>query len=789
MKISEQWLREWANPAISSEQLMADITMAGLEVDGREAVAEAFSGVVVAEITSIAAHPDAEKLRVCQVFDGENTSQVVCGAANAREGLKAPFARVAAVLPGDFKIKKAKLRGVESFGMLCGASELGLEDKLDGLMELPSDAPVGTDFRDYLGLDDYLIEVDLTPNRGDCLSTLGLAREVSVLHEVALNTPAIEAVAAQTDTVFPISISATDDCPVYVGRVIEGIDISQPSPMWMQERLRRGGIRSIDAVVDVTNYVMLELGQPMHAFDKAQLTDGIEVRKAVAGEKLVLLDGEEITLTTDNLVIADQEKALALAGIMGCEGSGVSENTQDIVLESAFFAPLQLAGRARKHGLHTDSSHRFERGVDWQGQVRAIERATALLMDMVGGKPGPVKIVETASKPAQNTVHLSQKRLQQVLGLALDTDLVSGIFQRLGFVVTVQDAGWDCLVPSWRFDISIESDLIEEVARIYGYNRLPTRKLTVPVDFVPRHEGKRSIQQVRHQLVAAGYQEAITYSFIEPSLHQLFSQQKPIAVQNPISADMSVMRTSLLPGLAAAMVRNRKRQQARVRLFESGLRFVQTEQGIEQTAMLAGLVCGPRFSEAWAHDEKEVDFYDIKGDVENLLAICGHSNIRFSVATEKALHPGQSALIHDAQGQQIGVVGALHPELIKSLGIVGAAYVFELSLDRLLQGNVPTFEALSKFPQIRRDLALLVDTKISAQDIMQLIQREAGELLQDSFIFDLYQGKGIAEDKKSLALALIFQHAERSLQDDEVQGIVDGLLDTLVTQLGATLRI
>lgn len=789
MKISEQWLREWANTAITGEALIADITMAGLEVDGREAVAPAFSGVVVAEITSIAAHPDAEKLRVCQVFDGENTRQVVCGAANAREGLKAPFARVGAVLPGDFAIKKAKLRGVESLGMLCGASELGLEDKLDGLMELPNDAPVGKDFRDYLGLDDHLIEVDLTPNRGDCLSTLGLAREVSVLHEVTLNIPEIKAVAAQTNQIMPVSITATDDCPVYVGRVIEGIDINRPTPMWMQERLRRGGIRSIDAVVDVTNYVMLELGQPMHAFDKAQLKDSIEVRKASEGEKLVLLDGEEITLSADNLVIADKEKALALAGIMGCEGSGVNEDTKDIVLESAFFAPLQLAGRARKQGLHTDSSHRFERGVDWQGQVRAIERATALLLDIVGGTPGPVNVVETASKPTQNTVHLSQKRLQQVLGLALDTDLVSGIFQRLGFGVTTQENGWDCLVPSWRFDIAIEADLIEEVARIYGYNRLPTRKLTVPVDFTARQEGKRSIQQLRHQLVAAGYQEAITYSFIEPSLQQLFSNEVAIAVQNPISADMSVMRTSLLPGLVNAMMRNRKRQQSRVRLFESGLRFVQTEQGIEQTAMLAGLICGSRFNESWTQTDTDADFYDIKGDVENLLAICGHPQASFSVGHDKALHPGQTAVIHNAQGVLMGTVGALHPELIKTLGIVGTVYVFELSLACLLQGNVPRFNALSRFPQVRRDLALLVDAKVSAQAIMQLIQREAGELLQESFIFDLYQGKGIAEGKKSLALALIFQHSERSLQDDEVQGIVDKLLDSLATQLDVTLRI
>lgn len=788
MKISEQWLREWANPAVEQEQLLADITMAGLEVDGVEAAAAQFSGVVVAEIQSIAAHPDAEKLRVCQVSDGAEVFQVVCGASNAREGLKAPFAKVGAVLPGDFKIKKAKLRGVESLGMLCGASELGFENKLDGLMELPADAPVGECFRQYLQLDDSVVEVDLTPNRGDCLSIQGLAREVGVIYQLDINKPEITAVAATIDTVFPVRIEAEEDCPRYIGRVIEDVDLSKPTPMWMQERLRRAGVRSIDAVVDVTNYVMLELGQPMHAFDRALLDQGIVVRKAKAGEKITLLDESELTLKESDLVIADNSKALALAGIMGAENSGVNQQTKTIVLESAFFAPLAIAGRARSYGLHTDASHRFERGVDYLGQEQAIERATALLLDIVGGKAGPLNIVETAAKPQVSTVTLTAKRLQQVLGLEFKQEQVSTILTALGFEVTASEDAWQCRVPSWRFDISIEVDLIEEIARVYGYNKLPTRQLTVPVEFVARNEGKRNLARVRHQLVAAAYQEAITYSFIEPKLHALFSEIEPIRVQNPISADLSVMRTSLLPGLVNAMQHNRKRQQQRVRLFESGLRFIKQGENTTQTPMLAGLICGSRFTESWHGKEELVDFFDVKGDVENLLSICGHKQVQFKPCQQHFLHPGQSAAVFDQQGNELGVLGALHPELCKALDIQGNVFVFELVLEGLLQGVVPAFKPLSKYPQVRRDLALIVDSAVPSAAIIDLVKEQAGENLLNSFVFDIYQGKGVEEGKKSVALAMIFQHAERSLQDEEVQGIVEQLLSVLSQQLGAELR-
>lgn len=788
MKVSESWLREWVNPALSTEELVAQITMAGLEVDAVEPVAEAFDGVVIGEIVAVEAHPDAEKLRVCRVRADGDEQQVVCGAPNARTGLKAPFARVGASLPGGMKIKKAKLRGVESFGMLCGASELGLEDELDGLMELPDDAPTGEDFRVWLALDDSVIDVDLTPNRGDCLSVLGLARELAVLNDMPMKMPAMEAVGAETDTVVPVRIEAEQDCPVYVGRVVEGVDISCTTPVWMQEKLRRSGIRSIDVVVDVTNYVMLELGQPMHAFDKATLQGGIVVRKARDGEKLQLLDGQELVLKADALVIADQSRALALAGIMGGEDAGVSETTRDIVLESAFFAPRELAGRARSYGLHTDSSHRFERGVDWQGQERAIERATSLLLAIAGGKPGPVHKVESKTVPQIQAVTLNEAKLQQVLGIALPKADVTTLLGRLGLTVTETGSGWQCGIPSSRFDLAIEADLVEEVARIYGYDRLPTRTLSVPMGFREHPESRLSVRHARDHLVSAGYHEAITYSFIDPAVHRLFSDLEPVMVQNPIASDMAAMRTSLLPGLVQAMQYNRNRQQARVRLFETGLRFVRQNGELRQQPGIAAVICGNREQELWANDQQPVDFYDIKGDVENLLAVCGQSRLTFAPLRDKALHPGQSAAIMDGD-EIVGMVGAIHPQIAKKLSITGPVFAFELSLSRLLSKNVPEFKALSKFPNVRRDLSIVLDTTITADAATQLIKAKAGPLLQHCSVFDVYQGQGIEAGKKSIAIGMVFQHAERSLNDEEIQGLIDGIVDALQTKLGASLRI
>ncbi len=577
MKFSEKWLRSWANPQVSHDELVARLSMVGLEVDADLPVAGAFSGVVVGEVLSTEQHPDADKLRVCQVSNGSETFQVVCGAPNVRAGLKIPFAMIGAELPGDFKIKKAKLRGVESFGMLCSAKELQISEENAGLLELPADAPVGQDVRAYLELDDYPIEVGLTPNRGDCLSLAGLAREVSAIYDVPLAPVAVDAVAAQHDETRPVELAAPAACPRYLGRVIRNVDLSRPTPLWMVERLRRSDIRSIDPVVDVTNYVMIELGQPMHAFDLAEINGGVRVRMAEDGEKLVLLDGQEITLRADTLVIADHQRALAIAGVMGGEHSGVSDSTRDLFLEAAFFDTIALAGKARSYGLHTDSSHRFERGVDSQLARKAMERATRLILDIVGGEPGPiVEQVSEAHLPKVAPITLRAERVTQMLGMPLDAAEIVRLLQALELTVVADGEGqWSVGVPSHRFDISLEVDLIEELARLYGYNRLPVRYPQARLAPNNKPEARAALPLLRRLLVARGYQEAITFSFIDPALFELFDPgTQPLTLANPISADMAAMRSSLWPGLVKALQHNLNRQQSRVRLFESGLRFV-----------------------------------------------------------------------------------------------------------------------------------------------------------------------------------------------------------------------
>ena len=600
MKFSEQWLREWVNPAIDSQELMDQITMAGLEVDGSEPVAGNFGGVIVGEVTRVEPHPDADKLRVCQVSNGKESVQVVCGAPNVREGLKVPFAEVGAMLPGDFRIKKAKLRGQPSEGMLCSASELQLSDDHEGLMELPADAPVGQDLVSYLGLADVTIDIDLTPNRADCLSIRGIAREVGVLNSLTVEAPEVEPVDAVHSEVPEVTVRAPEGCPRYLGRILRGVDLTAETPLWMQEKLRRSGIRSIDAAVDVTNYVMLELGQPMHAFDRDEIQGGIVVRMAEAGEKLVLLDGQEVELTPETLLIADHEKPVAIAGVMGGEHSGVSDKTRDLLLESAFFDPIRIAGKARHYGLHTDASHRFERGVDYNLAREAMERATALLMSIVGGEPG--EIVEVASKehlPADRTVDLREARVEEVLGLAIDRTTVEEILSRLGLrIEKLLKNGWRIRVPSFRPDIGTEEDLIEEVGRIYGYNNLPVTEPTGSLGLRPQEEAVRPLSAIRDYFVASGYQEAITYSFVDPKIQKLLDPEREgIALANPISADLSVMRTTLWSGLVKTVAYNQNRQQPRIRLFETGLRFVNGADGIEQQPMLAGMVAGNQLPE------------------------------------------------------------------------------------------------------------------------------------------------------------------------------------------------
>lgn len=789
MKFSEQWLREWVNPELDTQGLVDQITMAGLEVDGFEPVAGRFTGVIVGEIVAAEQHPDADKLRVCQVAGGDGVVQVVCGAPNARVGLKVPFAQVGAVLPGDFRIKKAKLRGQESQGMLCAEAELGLSDASDGLMELPDDAPVGMSLADYLGLNDVTIDVDLTPNRADCLSIRGLAREVGVLNGLTVCEPVIEPVAPVHDDKPAIRLDAPAACPRYLGRIIRNVDLTVTTPLWMVEKLRRSGIRSIDPAVDVTNYVMLELGQPLHAFDLAEIDGGIVVRLAKADEELVLLDGQSVKLTDDTLVIADHAKPLAIAGIMGGEHSGVSEKTQTILLESAWFEPVALAGKARHYGLHTDASHRFERGVDYKLARTAIERATALLLSITGGDAGPVvEAVDEASLPRAPEVGLRASRLNAVLGMAIEPARVEDILEGLGLeLVERRDDWWSVRVPSFRPDIAIEEDLIEEVGRVYGYNNLPVTEPVGSLGLTPKPEAKRPLSVVRDYFVACGYQEAITYSFVDPKTQALLDpEQEGIALANPISADLAVMRTTLWSGLVKTLAYNQNRQQPRVRLFETGLRFVKNGDDIEQKPMLAGIVAGSQVPENWANGRREVDFFDVKGELESLFRLLG-VEVRFSAGQHPALHPGQTAQLF-LNDQPVGWLGSLHPLVQKKLDLNGTILMFELFLSPILSGYVPNFKEFSKFPEVRRDLAIIVGNEIAFADVDRVVRNNAGERLTALRAFDVYEGEKLGEGKRSLALSLFWQHPERTLNDDEVHELFDGVVNALQQELGATLR-
>ncbi|MFT4652091.1 MAG: phenylalanyl-tRNA synthetase beta chain [Porticoccaceae bacterium] len=793
MKFSESWLRQSVNPSISTEDMVAQVTMAGLEVESVEAAAPSMSGVVVGEIVSIEQHPDADKLRVCQVSDGGAQTQVVCGAPNARVGIKVPFAVVGAKLPGDFNINKAKLRGVESFGMLCSQTELQLGDDDSGLWELPSDASVGSDLIEYLDLNDNIIEVDLTPNRGDCLSIRGLAREVGVLNQEAVIQQACAPVTATIADKVKVTLEAPDACARYVGRVIRGLDLSQPTPQWMQEQLRRSGVRSLGAAVDVTNYVLLELGQPMHAFDLAKIDGDIRVRMG-RDEKVRLLDDSEVTVDTSTLVIADQDKVLAMAGIMGGAETSVGDNTSDILFESAWFNPLAIAGKARNYGKHTDSSHRFERGVDSELQVAAIERATALILDICGGNPGPVSITESAEHlPTTTVIRLRDKRLSQQLGVVIATADVDDMLTRLGLTLVERtDSASTWIAPSWRFDLAIEQDLVEEVARIYGYNNLPTSTPTMALKLEPNPENSQGISLFRAQLVSRGYQEVITYSFVDPELQKTIEPDLVVVpLINPISADMAVMRTSLWPGLLKSAVYNLNRQQSRVRIFEVGQCFVSSDKddvSLSQNTMLAGLLCGSRSPTGWTAGKEKVDFYDIKGDIEGLLGLTGlQGTFSFDAASHPALHPGQCAQI-SRNGQSVGWVGQLHPRIQSSLGIDSGVYLFQVDASKIAEVRLPIHKEVSKFPEVKRDLAFFVEASVEAQTLIDHANSVAGDLLISLKLFDVYQSKDVENKGKSIALGLTFQHSSRTLTDEEVSQAVDRVIAELSTRCKAELR-
>ncbi|GAB4351671.1 MAG: phenylalanine--tRNA ligase subunit beta [Methylohalobius crimeensis] len=796
MRFSEAWLREYVDPPVSTARLVEQLTMAGLEVDSVDPAAPDFSGLVVAQVVALSSHPNADKLRVCQVSTGaEEPLQIVCGAPNVYEGMKAPLAVIGAQLPGGFKIKKSKLRGVESYGMLCSASELGLAESSQGLWELPPDAPVGEDIRSYLQLDDTVIDVDLTPNRADCLSVEGVAREAALLNRIDWRPVAATPVAPACDDTLPIRVEdeAQAACPRYLGRLIRGVDAGASTPLWMQERLRRSGIRSLGPLVDITNYVLLELGQPLHAFDAACLRGDIQVRMGRPGEKLVLLGDQEIELTADSLVIADDEHPLALAGVMGGQDSAVGTSTRDIFLECAFFAPEAIMGRARRYGLHTDSSHRFERGVDPALQARAMERATRLILEIAGGESGPVTEVASAAHLSERpSVRLRSRQVERLLGMRLEVDEIEDILRREGCQVEKLSADeWRVQPPSFRFDLAIEADLIEELARVYGYSQLPVRTPALPDHVQPAPEGRLSLARIQDLLADHGFREAITYSFVDRSLQdKLAPDLEPVAVANPLSSEMGVMRTTLWTGLLNAALYNFNRQQPRVRLFESGLRFYLESGKIRQEKRLAALMTGPVAPEQWSQPVRLVDFYDAKAEVEALLSLAGRENdFRFRAAEHPALHPGQTAALVERQGgQHRGWLGMLHPALAEELGFDQSVFLFELDGVVLEKKNVPTFQPLSKYPSVRRDLALVVPERIVAQDLIDSVSEVVSGLRVEVLLFDVYRGKGLAEGEKSLALGLVLQDPQKTLTDADIEQAVAQILQQLADKFQARLR-
>lgn len=788
MKFSEQWLREWVNPPITAQELTEQLTLVGLEVDSLTPVAGDFSNVVVGHILQINPHPDADRLRICKVDIGETVIDVVCGGQNAHEGLKVPLAKVNAVLPNNFKIRKSKIRGVESLGMICSESELGLADSSSGIMELPSDAPIGSDIRDFLQLNDCIIDVELTPNRGDCLSLLGIAREVATINRLPINTPNIIPIKASVAEQLPLNVTATEACVYYVGRVIRQIDPAAKTPLWIQEKLKRSGIRPLHLVVDITNYVLLELGQPLHAFDLDHVQAGIEVRFANKNEKIVLLDEQTLQLTTDDLLIASKGQPVALAGIKGGNDSSITEHTSDVFLESALFNSTVISKTARRYGIITDSSYRYERGIDYALQDKALERATALIVEFAGGEPG--ELCRAGKTPEFNSaVFLRRDRIKEIIGIELKDDFVEDTLKRLGMTVASTDNGWKVVPPSYRYDIHLEIDLIEELLRIYGLRNVPGNTLCASLKFLPCSDQKLHLSTIRNTLVQTGYQEVMTYSFVDPYYEDILKLQKnPICLLNPLSEDLKTMRSNLWPGLLKAFQYNSDRQQKRVRVFEVGLCFQNETNGVTQKRRLGGLSSGSFYNEQWGESKREVDYFDLKGDLERIFSLAKKTHeIVYESCNIPALHPGKSAEIFLNQ-RSIGYVGQLHPSVSQELDIKQSVYLFDLEIDALLDISLPAYKAISKFPAIKRDLAIVVSSEISAQLIQKKITDSDRELLKNVQIFDIYQGKNIDRDKKSIAFTLTFQHATRTLVDSEINDLMLKIIQILHQEFSATLR-
>lgn len=794
MKFSELWVREWVNPAIGTEQLCEQITMLGLEVDGVENIAGEFNGVAVGEVVECAQHPDADKLRVTKVNVGdERLLDIVCGAPNCRQGLKVACAVEGALLPGDFKIKKTKLRGQPSEGMLCSFRELGISEDHSGIIELPQDAPIGMDLRQYLQLDDKAVEISLTPNRADCLSIRGIAREIGVVNNLAVNEPHFTPVQPTVADKVAIEMSAPEACPRYLLRVVKNVNIKAATPNWMKEKLRRCGLRSIDPIVDITNYILLELGQPMHAFDAAKISQPVQVRMAKDGEELVLLDGGTAKLQNNTLLIADQKGPLAMAGIFGGEASGVNGETKDVILEAAFFAPLAITGRARQYGLHTDSSHRFERGVDFMLQHKAMERATALLLEICGGEAGEIcEAVSEQHLPKLKQVQLRRAKLDSLLGHHIDTPIVTQIFERLGLAVQYADDVWTVTSASWRFDIEIEEDLIEEVARIYGYNSIPNNAPLAHLHMKDIPEYLLEMARMRTAFVDSDYQEIVSYSFVDPEVQQLLHpEQNALILPNPISREMSAMRVSLLPGLLTTTAYNQNRQQNRVRIFESGLRFIPdatAENGIRQEYVIGALIVGDKRPVHWEHKGENVDFFDLKGDLERILSLTKAGNrLRFVAKSYAALHPGQSAAIM-LDDKEIGFIGTVHPKVVQQLGLSGKPIVFEIEWAAIAEREVPSAKEISRFPANKRDIAVVVDDAIPAGEVLETCRQAGGKQLVNVNLFDVYQGSNLPEGKKSLAISLTIQDTEKTLEEKDINAVISVVLAELKQRFNAYLR-
>ncbi len=794
MIFNKLWLDELVPNSLSVDKVSDIITMAGLEVDSVEPVTGEFTNVVVGEVLTCVAHPDSDHLHVTTVKVGDNEIlDIVCGAPNCRAGLKVACAKVGAVLPGDFKIKPAKLRGVPSNGMLCSYKELGLSDESNGIIEFPSDAPVGTDIHDYLKLNDNAVVVDLTANRSDCLSVRGIAREFGVLTNTDVKYPEIKDVASSISDTYDVKVENPEACPRYISRIIKNVDLSRPSPLWMQERLRRCGMRSVDAIVDVTNYVMLEIGQPMHAFDLDSLKGTLKIRNAKDGEKITLLSGQEATLKSDTLLCSDDCGPVALAGIFGGARTGVKKDSKNILLESAFFAPSAIKNRARSYGLDTEAAHRFERGVDWKIQKEAMERATQFILDICGGEAGPVnEVCAEASLPKSNKVTVSYNLVKEVIGIDIPKNDIVGYLDRLGMAPVATDNDVTVVSPSWRYDIEIPEDICEEIARMYGYDRIPNICPLAPLRMVLQHEADIKPYKIKSFLADLGYHEVVTYSFVdEKSLKAIVPDVEPIILPKPITKEMSAMRTTLWAGLINTVVYNLNRQATNLRFFETGLTFISdkdAENGIRQEEMVGGVICGNFAEESWSRKTRPVDFFDLKGDVEKLIELTGNTDaFAFEKANIPALHPGVSAAL-TKDGKVVGYLGLIHPSVQKALGLKQKVFLFQIKMSALNTRVITNYQDFSKFPSIRRDYAIVIDKNVTADDLVACIKKQAGSYLKQVNIFDHYVGEGIPEGKKSIAFSVELQALDKTLDDKDIADSNSKIIDGLKSQFAAELR-